>query len=103
MKISLLSKKRILILKERKNIAPEPKLQALPRGKRLRQPPRRLVNYELSTDAEVNEEGNFIHFAMLVDSEPLDYMEALREKVWKDVMIEELKSIEKNNTWTLTQ
>ena len=36
---------------------------------------------------------------MLADTEPLDYKAALCDKKWKEVMIDELKSIDKNQTW----
>jgi len=36
---------------------------------------------------------------MLGDTEPLDYKVALCDKKWKEAMIDELKSIEKNQTW----
>lgn len=44
-----------------------------------------------------------MHFALLADSELINYEIALTEKVWKDVMIEELDGINKNHTWELTK
>lgn len=82
---------------------PRPVAQALPRGQRLRQPPRRQTDYDLAIDWEVNEERDLIHFAMIAESEPMGYLETLKEKEWKQTMIDELQSIEKNKTWTLTQ
>jgi len=38
---------------------------------------------------------------MLADTEPLDYIVALCDKAWKEAMIDELKSIEKNQTCEL--
>lgn len=39
---------------------------------------------------------------MLADAEPLNFQDALKQKVWKDAMLEELRAIERNNTWELT-
>lgn len=36
---------------------------------------------------------------MLADTKPLDYKAALCDKKWKEAIIDELKSIEKNKTW----
>ncbi|PNX99967.1 retrotransposon-related protein [Trifolium pratense] len=63
--------------------------------------PARLNDCEITQDNAVNEEGDLIHFALLADSEPIDFKMALKSKVWKKAMEEELKSIEKNKTWKL--
>lgn len=44
---------------------------------------------------------NLIHMALLAGAESVDVDEALNKSVWRDAMIEELRSIEKNNTWRL--
>jgi hypothetical protein len=49
----------------------------------------------------MNDDGDFIHFALLVDTEPVNYREALKTDVWKRAMVEELQSIKKNQTWEL--
>lgn len=54
-------------------------------------------------DTKVYSEGEVIHCAMLVDSEPVSTEEALKKKVWMKAMKEELDSIERNNTWKLTK
>jgi len=43
-----------------------------------------------------------LHFALLTDAEPINYEETLSEGMWKNAMIEELNSINRNNTWELT-
>jgi hypothetical protein len=48
----------------------------------------RLANHEVIPDNEVNE-GDFLHFALLADAEPLSYKKALDEMMWKAAMIEE--------------
>ena len=63
----------------------------------------RLAGHEVTPDNLVNEEGEFVRFALLVDAEPINYEVALNEDVWKNAMIEELNSINRNNTWELTE
>ena len=45
----------------------------------------------------MNEEEAFL----LSEEEPGNFLEALREKVWKAAMEEEFNQIKKNNTWSL--
>jgi len=61
-----------------------------------------LVGHEITPDNEVNEEGEFVNFALLANSEPINYEITMTEKVWKNAMIEELNTINRNNTWELT-
>ena len=42
----------------------------------------------------------FIYF--FVDSEPLSFDDAMKDKKWRKAMEEEIKSIEKNNTFELS-
>ncbi|KAK2392639.1 putative mitochondrial protein [Trifolium repens] len=65
------------------------------------QMPRRLADCEIAPDNVVNNEGEIVHYAMLADTEPLYVKAALKSKVWKEAMNEELRSIEKNKTWDL--
>jgi len=48
----------------------------------------RLAGHELTPDNLVNEDGKFVHFALLADAEPINYEITLNEEVWKNVMIE---------------
>ena len=41
-------------------------------------------------------------FCLYVDCEPIGFEEAIQSKKWRQVMDEEIKSIEKNDTWELT-
>ncbi|CAJ2641647.1 unnamed protein product [Trifolium pratense] len=68
---------------------------------RTKRVPARLNDCEVTQDNAVNDEGDLIHFALLADSEPLNYRDALKSNVRKKAMEEELKSIEKNQTWKL--
>ncbi|KAL2320795.1 hypothetical protein Fmac_029764 [Flemingia macrophylla] len=65
---------------------------------RQRRLPAKLHDYEIATDNAVSEEGELIQFSILIDSEPISYKEAMKEQGWHDAMMEELRSIEKNNT-----
>jgi len=71
------------------------------RSQRQRSMPIRFGDYEVHSDSQINNEGDVIHFALMAVAEPINEVEALQHTVWKDVMIEELKSIEKNKTWNL--
>jgi hypothetical protein len=63
----------------------------------------RLARHGITPDNQVDEEGEFVHFALLADSEPINYEIAMNEEVWKNAMIEELNAINRNNTWELTK
>ena len=52
-------------------------------------------------DNEVNDDGDFVHFALMAKSEPVNAEEALSYPKWICAMKEELKSIQKNSTWEL--
>ncbi|KAE8667942.1 hypothetical protein F3Y22_tig00112352pilonHSYRG00005 [Hibiscus syriacus] len=52
---------------------------------------------------EVTErQDNLTLFCLFADCEPVSFQEAVQEKKWRDVMDEEIKAIEKNDTWELT-
>ncbi|CAJ2637748.1 unnamed protein product [Trifolium pratense] len=77
------------------------RIHIIARTQRTKRVPARLNDCEVTQDNAVNDEGDLIHFALLADSEPLNYRDALKSNVWKRAMEEELKSIEKNQTWKL--
>jgi len=68
------------------------------RPQRNRQAPTRLNDCEIIHDNVVNDEGDLIHFALLANSELINYKKALKSDIWKKAMIEELQSIAKNQT-----
>jgi len=41
-------------------------------------------------DNAVNEEGDLVHFELLLDSEPINYKEAMKIDVWKSAMVDEV-------------
>lgn len=62
--------------------------------------PRRMRSLEdiYEDTEEINDE---LH-CLFVDCESLSFQEAVQDKKWRAAMDEEIKSIEKNNTWELT-
>jgi len=67
------------------------------------QPPVRLRDFERFPDQAVTYEGDIVQSAMLAEAEPVSFEEALKQNHLKKAMIEELDSIEKNDTWRLVQ
>ncbi|GAU50483.1 hypothetical protein TSUD_409690 [Trifolium subterraneum] len=65
-------------------------------------PSTRLQDFETYNDNAINIDGDLVHFALFVDSEPVSFEEAISSDVWKKAMKEEIEAIEKNNTWFLT-
>ena len=54
----------------------------------------------------VSGEGLFedeVHMALVVSIDPLNFEEAVKSANWRLTMNNEIKSIEKNQTWTLTE
>jgi hypothetical protein len=69
------------------------------RQSRDRQPPTWMGDY-------VSGEGLFedeVHMALVVSTDPLYFEEAVKSENWRLAMNNEIKSIEKNQTWTLTK
>ncbi|GKV33750.1 hypothetical protein SLEP1_g42213 [Rubroshorea leprosula] len=72
------------------------------RPQRQRRPPVCLQDYEVTLDDEVDDDGEFVHFAFFADSEPVTFEETIQDSRWVNAMNEEIKAIERNNTWVLT-
>jgi hypothetical protein len=49
----------------------------------------------------VTPDGDIVHLALYVDTEPLTYEQAAKYDEWRCAMEEEIASIEKNKTWNL--
>ncbi|XP_076936323.1 putative mitochondrial protein AtMg00820 [Bidens hawaiensis] len=45
---------------------------------------------------------NLVELLLIKEREPVSYLEAVKEKVWRHAMDEEIEAIEKNKTWILT-
>ncbi|OIV93118.1 hypothetical protein TanjilG_20780 [Lupinus angustifolius] len=72
------------------------------RPSRTRQAPQRLSDYEIFPDSNITTEGDLVHIALLAEMEPVSFDEAVKESHWIEAMKEELRSIERNQTWELT-
>ncbi|CAJ2662467.1 unnamed protein product [Trifolium pratense] len=70
------------------------RIHMIARTQRTKRVPTRLNDCEVTQDNAVNDEGDLIHFALLADSEPLNYRDALKSNVWKKAMEEELRNME---------
>jgi hypothetical protein len=75
--------------------------QQLRRSTRERMQSVRLNEYDVFPDQAITEDGELINEAMIAELEPVTLEQALNDSKWKAAMKEELKSIEKNNTWEL--
>ena len=64
------------------------------KSQRERQVPQTLREYELYPDTAIIAKGDFVHFALLVESEPMSHDEASQSSHWKAVMEEELRSMD---------
>lgn len=54
-------------------------------------------------DDEATPDRDLVHFVLLEEAEPINYSEALKDKQWKEPMVEELQVIGINNTWELVE
>jgi len=50
---------------------------------------------------EIRDDEELVHLAFLAHPKPLMWEQAVDITKWKEAMLEELKSIEKNKTWEL--
>ncbi|MCI66461.1 hypothetical protein A2U01_0087719, partial [Trifolium medium] len=71
------------------DVTVQEEIEAPVRPQRTRQAPTRLNDCEVTTDSAVNDVGELIHFALLADSEPIHFKDALKSSVWKRAMEEE--------------
>ena len=71
------------------------------RSQRGRQVPQTLREYKFYPNTAITAEGDFVHFALLAESEPMSYDENSQSSDWRTTMEEELRPIEKNQTWEL--
>lgn len=69
--------------------------QEVMRSKKSKTQSIRLNAYEMFPDQAIWENGDLVEEAMMVESEPLDHVQAIKYENWKYAMNEELKAIEK--------
>ncbi|GAU51256.1 hypothetical protein TSUD_412480, partial [Trifolium subterraneum] len=71
------------------------------RSTRTRTQPARLNEYIVTSDNEINAEGDLVHLAFNAEAEPVNFEDAVKNEKWLSAMNEEIESIERNNTWEL--
>ena len=82
----------------------EPPVQNERRSTRIRTESTRLIGYERFLDQAIDADGDLIEEAMMMaEAELIDLSEALSNSNWCEVMKEEHRAIEKNNTWELVE
>ena len=69
------------------------------RGENTTKRPAWMMDYDICYSST---EDDHAHFALFVDSDPIIYEEAVKEKKWREAMDKEIETIEKNHTWELT-
>lgn len=70
------------------------------RSQRTRRRPNWMQDYEVSG---INQDNDpLVHFALFMGCDPVSFQEAVKQLKWHQAMDEEIKVIEKNNTWELT-
>ncbi|KAK2439455.1 putative mitochondrial protein [Trifolium repens] len=69
---------------ENEEVTSPPVIRQLPQ--RNRSVSSRLNDHIVTSDSAVNDDGDLIHFALLAGSEPIDYKDALKNRVWKKAM-----------------
>ena len=51
---------------------------------------------------DLSDDDSIAHFALFSDCDPVTFQETVKYSKWQKAMNEEIKSIEKNNTWELS-
>lgn len=57
----------------------------------------------ITIDDAVNDEGELEHNAFYANTKPVNVTKALKDSKWMKSMMEDLKSIEFNKTWSLVE
>lgn len=65
--------------------------------------PTRLHKCVITSYDVINDEGELVHYAFYVDIEPINADETLKDSRWIKAMVDEIKSIEDNDTWSLIE
>ena len=67
---------------------------------RSRKSPAWMIDYVSGDD--LSDDDSIAHFALFSNCDPVTFQEAVKDSKWQKAMNEEVKSIEKNNTWELS-
>ncbi|KAI5393034.1 hypothetical protein KIW84_060256 [Lathyrus oleraceus] len=73
------------------------------RPQRTRNMSERLQECPITSDDVVNNEGELVHYAFYADTGPVNVVEALKDSRWMKAMVDNVKSIEDNGTWSLVE
>lgn len=65
--------------------------------------PARLHECVIILDDMVDDEYELVHYTFYADTEPVNVVEALKDSRWTEAMVDEIKSIEDNDTWSLVR
>ena len=77
--------------------------EGAPRPQRSKKRPAWMTDYEVRGIVQTDDANDTIaHYALFSDCEPISLQEAMKEQKWQKAMDAEIASIEKNNTWELT-
>jgi hypothetical protein len=61
-----------------------------------------MQNYTFGQHFSDEETANMTFLALLSDSDPMTFEEAVKSEKWKQAMNQEMQAIERNDTWELT-
>ncbi|KAL2498771.1 cysteine-rich RLK (RECEPTOR-like protein kinase) 8 [Abeliophyllum distichum] len=76
---------------------------SLIREGRVQRPPRSMQDYVSGQDLSDEENVDMAHLALVSNSDPLTYKEAVKNSKWRQAMDAEIEAIVKNDTWELTE
>lgn len=71
-------------------------------GPRVRRTPGYLADYVTGEGEDEEESLSVMLLMMMIENDPVKFKEAVKDKVWREAMKNEIESIEKNKTWELT-
>jgi len=71
-------------------------------GPRTRRTPGYLADYVTGEGEDEEESLSVMLLMMMIENDPVKFEEAVKDKVWREAMKNEIESIERNNTWELT-
>lgn len=85
------------------NEAPIAEENLTAREGRIRHPPVWMTDYTSGEGLSEDDEVNMTSIALIVSSDPTSFEDAVKSSKWRLAMDEEIKSIEKNQTWQLVE
>ena len=72
--------------------------QGVTKSGRTRRIPTRVREFEMFPDNTLTNEGDFVHLALFVDAEPIEFKQVVNERTWFKAMKQEIRAIEKIKT-----